>query len=177
MVCIRCKMVVKSELEKLGIQNAKVDLGEVEIMKVMTDQELEYFRLGLLRNGLELMDDRKKILIEKIKAVIVEFVHYREEPLTIKFSSYLSEKMHQDYGYLANLFSQVQGTTIEKYLLTHKIERVKELLVYNGLTLTQIANQMNYSSVAHLSAQFKKITGLTPSHFIELKEVRKFVNI
>lgn len=177
MVCIRCKMVVKNELEKLGIQNAKVELGEVDIISNMTFLELEHFRIGLLKNGLELMDNKKKILIEKIKAVIVEFVHYREEPLTIKFSAYLSEKMHQDYGYLSNLFSQVQGTTLEKYLLAHKIERVKELLVYNELTLTEIANQMNYSSVAHLSAQFKKITGLTPSHFKELKEIRKLVKI
>src|SRR5580693_6982569 len=132
MVCIRCIAVVKNELKKLGIRNAKVELGEVEIIGDMTDQQQEQFRLGLLKNGLELMDDKKKILIEQIKSVIVEFVHYREEPSTMKFSAYLSEKMHQDYGYLANLFSQVQGTTIEKYLLTHKVEKVKELLVYTG---------------------------------------------
>jgi YesN/AraC family two-component response regulator len=172
MVCLRCKMVVQSELRKLGIHYAKVELGEVTIFGNMNEVQQDHFGKALLKHGLELMDDKKAVLIEKIKITIVEMIHYSEEPLTIKFSTYLSEKVHHDYGYLSNLFSQVEGITLEKYLISHRIERVKELLVYHGLTLTQVANQMNYCSVAHLSAQFKKITGLTPSHFKELTEIR-----
>jgi AraC-like DNA-binding protein len=119
------------------------------------------------------MDDKKSILIQKIKNVIIELVHYSNEPLIINFSEYLSQKLNYDYTYLANLFSEVQGTTIEKFLIAHKIERVKELLVYNELNLTEISYRMNYSSVAHLSAQFKKVTGLTPSHFKQLKNKRR----
>ena len=123
--------------------------------------------------GLELMDDRKSVLIQRIKNVIVEMVHYSEEPLVVNFSVYLSEKLNHDYTYMANLFSEVQGTTIEKFIISHKIERVKELLVYNELNLTEIAYLMHYSSVAHLSAQFKKVTGLTPSYFKQMKDKRR----
>ena len=172
MVCIRCKMVVKAELEKLGLHYIIVDLGEVEIMENISPEQHDQFRDALLKSGLELMDDKKAVLIQKIKNVIIELVHYSEEPLTIKFSNYLAQKLKHDYTYLANLFSEVQGITIEQFLITHKIERVKELLVYNELTLTEIAYQLHYSSVAHLSAQFKKVTGLTPSHFKELKNKR-----
>src|SRR3984893_9006141 len=119
------------------------------------------------------MDDKKSVLIQKIKTIIIELVHYSDEPLAVNLSAYLSEKLQHDYTYLANLFSEVQGTTIEKFLITHKIERVKELLVYNELNLTEIAYRMNYSSVAHLSSQFKKITGLTPSHFKQLKDKKR----
>jgi AraC-like DNA-binding protein len=173
MVCIRCKMVVKDELTRLGLKYISVELGEVEIMEDISQVKLEQFRAALLRSGLELMDDKKSILIQKIKTVIIELVHYSEEPLAINLSAYLAEKLQHDYTYLANLFSEVQGTTIEKFFISHKIERVKELLVYDELTLTEIAYKMHYSSVAHLCTQFKKVTGLTPSHFKSLKDKRR----
>ena len=173
MVCIRCKMAVKDVLKSLGLVYVTVELGEVEILEPVSPEQVEAFRSGLLRSGLELMDDNKSILIQQIKNVIVELVHYTEEPLTIKFSEYLSEKLHHNYTYLANLFSEVQGTTIEKFLIAHRIERVKELLVYDELNLTEIAYKMHYSSVAHLSAQFRKVTGLTTSHFKQLREKRR----
>ena len=173
MVCIRCKMVVKEELTKLGLHYVSVELGEAEVRENISIEQKDQIRAALLRSGLELMDDKKSVLIQKIKNVIIELVHYSEEPLTINFSEYLSRKLNHDYTYLANLFSEVQGTTIEKFLIAHKIERVKELLVYDELNLTEIAYQMHYSSVAHLSAQFKKVTGLTPSHFKQLKSKRR----
>ncbi|AEV96429.1 AraC family transcriptional regulator [Niastella koreensis] len=173
MVCIRCKMVVREELTKLGIKFTTVELGEVEVIENISAEQQEQIKKALLRSGLELMDDKKSILIQKIKNVIIELVHFSEEPLTMNFSEYLSQKLNYDYTYLANLFSEVQGTTIEKFLIAHKIERVKELLVYNELNLTEIAYRMHYSSVAHLSAQFKKVTGLTPSHFKQLKNKRR----
>ncbi len=173
MVCIRCKTVVKDELAKLGFHYTSVELGEVEVIEEISVEQHEQIKKALLRSGLELMDDKKSILIQKIKNVIIELVHYSEEPLTINFSEYLSRKLHYDYTYLANLFSEVQGTTIEKFLIAHKIEKVKELLVYNELNLTEIAHRMHYSGVAHLSAQFKKVTGLTPSHFKQLKNKRR----
>ena len=172
MVCIRCKMVVKDELNKLGLHYISVELGEVDIMEDITREQQDQFKIALLKSGLELMDDKKAVLIQKIKNVIVELVHYSEEPLTINFSDYLSQKLNHNYTYLANLFSEVQGTTIEQFIIAHKIERVKELLVYNELNLTEIAYLMHYSSVAHLSAQFKKVTGLTPSHFKQLRDKR-----
>jgi len=173
MVCIRCKMVVKDELAKLGLHYTFVELGEAEILETITAEQHDLFRDALLRSGLELMDDKKSVLIQRIKNVIIELVHYSEEPLIVNFSVFLSEKLKYDYTYLANLFSEVQGTTIEKFIIAHKIERVKELLVYNELNLTEIAYQMHYSSVAHLSTQFKKVTGLTPSHFKQLKNKRR----
>jgi AraC-like DNA-binding protein len=173
MVCIRCKMVVKEELKKLGLQYTVVELGEADILEDISGEQQEQFKTALLKAGLELMDDKKSVLIQKIKNVIVELVHYSDEPLTINLSDHLSQQLDHNYTYLANLFSEVQGTTIEKFYITHKIERVKELLVYNELNLTEIAYQMHYSSVAHLSAQFKKVTGLTPSHFKKLKDKRR----
>lgn len=173
MVCIRCKMVVKDELTKLGVPFTVVELGEVEIQDKISAEQRDLLKVALLKTGLELMDDKKSILIGKIKNAIIELVHYSEEPLTIKFSEYLSQLLQHDYTYLANLFSEVQGTTIEKFLIAHKIERVKELLVYDELSLTEIAYQMHYSSIAHLSTQFKKVTGLTPSHFKQLKDKRR----
>ena len=173
MVCIRCKMVVKDELTKLGLHYTSVELGEADIVETLSPEQQDQFKEALVRSGLELMDDKKSVLIQKIKNVIVELIHYTDEPLTVNFSVFLSTKLDYDYTYLANLFSEVQGITIEKFIITHKIERVKELLVYNELNLTEIAYLMHYSSVAHLSAQFKKITGLTPSHFKHLKEKRR----
>jgi AraC-like DNA-binding protein len=166
-------MVVKDELTKLGLHYTLVELGEADIVETLSPEQRDQFKDALVRSGLELMDDKKSVLIQKIKNVIVELIHYTDEPLTVNFSVFLSEKLDYDYTYLANLFSEVQGITIEKFIITHKIERVKELLVYNELNLTEIAYLMHYSSVAHLSAQFKKITGLTPSHFKQLKEKRR----
>ena len=173
MVCIRCKLLVKEELTKLGLHFVYVELGEAEIKENVSLEQLDQLKVALLKSGLEIMDNKKSILIEKIKKVIIESVHYSEEPLTMNFSEYLSQQLNHDYTYLANLFSEVQGTTIEKFLIAHKIERVKELLVYNELNLTEIAYQMHYSSVAHLSSQFKKVTGLTPTHFKQLKDKRR----
>jgi len=173
MVSARCKMAVKEELKKLGIHFIVVDLGEVEIMESISLERRELLKIGLMEAGLELMDDKRAVLIEKIKNAIIEMVHYTDEPLKINFSDYLSEKLKHDYTYLANLFSEVQGTTIEHYIINHKIERIKELIIYDELNITEIAWKMNYSSVAHLSNQFKKITGLSPSHFKQLKEKRR----
>jgi AraC-like DNA-binding protein len=166
-------MVVKEELTKLGIAYTTVELGEADIVENISTVKQQQLKAALLKTGLELIDDKKSELIQKIKNVIIELVHYSDEPLIINFSSYLSQKLHYDYTYLANLFSEVQGTTIEHFMIAHKIERVKELLVYNELNLTEIAYQMHYSSVAHLSAQFKKVTGLTPTHFKEIKNRRR----
>lgn len=173
MVCIRCKMVVKSELEKLGLNYAKVDLGEADIRGQITPEQREHLKAALLKSGLELMDDHKAIMIERIKAVIVEMVHYAEETPKTNFSDYLSEKLQYDYTYLANLFSETTGITIQNYIIAHKIERVKELLLYEELTLTEISYRLDYSSVAHLSNQFKKVTGLTPTFFKQLKHKRR----
>lgn len=173
MVCIRCKMVVKDELTKLGLHYTTVELGEAEIMENISELQHDQFKIALLKSGLELMDDKKSILIQKVKSAIIELVHYSEEPLAINLSEFLSKKTNHNYTYLANLFSEVQGTTIEQFFITHKIERVKELLVYNELNLTEIAYLMHYSSVSHLSSQFKKVTGLTPTHFKQLKDKRR----
>jgi AraC-like DNA-binding protein len=166
-------MVVKEELTKLGLHHAVVELGEVDIMENISVRQHEKIRQVLMKSGLELMDDKKSVFIQKIKNVIIDLVHYSEEPLAINLSQYLSQQLQHDYTYLSNLFSEVQGITIEKFFIAHKIERVKELLVYNELTLTEIAYNMHYSSVGHLSAQFKKVTGLTPSYFKQLKNKRR----
>jgi AraC-like DNA-binding protein len=173
MVSIRCKMMVKSELDKLGLHYIMVDLGEVEIKENIATEQRDQLRIALLKSGLELMDDKKAILIEKIKNVIIEMVHYADEYPKTNFSDYLNKKLNYDYTYLANLFSEVTGITIEQYIIAHKIERVKELLIYDELNLTQISYKLNYSSVAHLSSQFKKVTGLTPTFFKQLKRKRR----
>jgi len=173
MVSIRCKMMVKAVLKKLGMHFVHVDLGEIEVLEDITVEQREQLRMALHKSGLELMDDKKAILIEKVKNVIVEMVHYSEAPIKINFSNFLAEKVHYDYTYLSNLFSEVTGTTVEHFIIAHKIERVKELIVYDELNLTEISYLLNYSSVAHLSNQFKKVTGLTPSHFRKLKQIRK----
>ncbi len=172
MVSLRCKMIVKSELEKLGLHATIVELGEVEISEKLSTNRQDELKAALLEFGLELMEDKKSMLIEKVKNIIVEMIHYNDEPPTINFSHYLSEKLGYDYNYLSNLFSEVKGTTIEHYIISHKIERAKELLIYNELTLTEIADKLHYSSVSHLSNQFKKITGLTPSFFKAMKHKR-----
>lgn len=173
MVSNRCKMVVKEELKKLGLHYIVVDLGEVEIMENISMEKRALLKVNLVRSGLELMDDKKAMMIEKIKTVIIEMVHHSNENIKVNFSDYLSKKMNHDYTYLSNLFSEVQGTTIEQYIISHKIERIKELIIYGELNVTEIAWKMGYSSVAHLSSQFKKVTGLTPSHFKQLKDKRR----
>jgi AraC-like DNA-binding protein len=173
MVSIRCKMLVKAELERIGLHYTTVELGEVNIMEEITQEQRDQLNRALKKAGLELMDDKKAMLVERIKNVIVEMIHYADEPPLTKYSVFLCEKLNYDYTYLANLFSEVQGITIEHFIILHKIERVKELLVYDDLNLTQIAEELHYSSVGHLSNQFKKTTGLTPSHFKKLKKKRR----
>lgn len=177
MVSLRCKLVVKEELKKLGLYHAVIELGVVEILQDITQQQREQLKTALLKSGLELMDDQKAILIEKIKNLIVEMVHYSDELPNINFSHFISEKLGYNYTYLANTFSEVKGTTIERYIIAQKIERVKELLLYDELNLTEISYKLNYSSVAHLSHQFKKVTGLTPTFFKKLKQHRKRIAI
>ena len=169
MVSLRCKMVVKEELKKLGLHFIVVDLGEVEIMEALSESQREALKMGLHDSGLELMDDKRAVLIEKIITVIVEMVHYSDELPKINYSDFISEKLQYDYTYLSNLFSEVKGITIQQFIIIHKIERVKELLLYDELNLTEISYRLQYSSVAHLSNQFKKITGLTPSGFKQLR--------
>lgn len=173
MVSIRCKMIVKSELTLLGLHPIVIELGEVEVKENITSEQLKKLKFALLKSGLELMEDKKAILIEKIKNIIINMVHYSDAMPKINFSNYLSEKLDYDYTYLANLFSEVAGITIEHYIIAHKIERVKELLLYDELNLTQISYLLNYSSVAHLSSQFKKVTGLTPTYFKHLKSKKR----
>lgn len=173
MVSVRCKMVVKSELDKLGIHYGKIDLGEVELKGTITPEQLNHLKEALLAIGLELMEDHRAILVERIKSTIVEMIHYAEELPKTNFSDYISKKLDHDYTYLANLFSDTIGTTIEHYIIAHKIERAKELLIYDELNLTEISYRLNYSSVAHLSNQFKKVTGLTPTFFKHLKHKKR----
>jgi len=173
MVSNRCKMAVKEALKSLGLHFIVVDLGEVEIMENISAEQRRELTAALLGSGLELMDDKRAVLIERIKNAIVEMVHYADELIKINFSEFLSKKLGHDYTYMANLFSEVQGTTIEQFMISHKVERIKELIIYDELTITEIAWKMNYSSVAHLSNQFKKVTGLSPSHFKQLKVKRR----
>jgi AraC-like DNA-binding protein len=166
-------MLVKSELKRIGAHCIMLELGEAEIIGDLTANQLDSLNNGLKKTGLELMDDKRSILVEKIKTIIIELVHFTEEQIKTNLSDYLSEKLNYNYTYLANLFSEVKGTTIEKYYLVQRIERVKELLVYNELNLTEIAYKLHYSSVGHLSNQFKRFTGLTPSHFKNLRNKRR----
>ena len=173
MVSLRCKMMVKEELQKLGMKYVAVDLGMVEILDDITPAQRELLKENLLRSGLELLDDKKSILIEKIKNVITEMIHYSDEIPVLNYSDFISKKLNYDYTYLSNVFSEVKGITIQQFIIINKIERVKELLLYDELNLTEISYKLHYSSVAHLSNQFKKITGLSPSFFKQLKDKRK----
>ncbi|MFZ1786865.1 MAG: AraC family transcriptional regulator [Saprospiraceae bacterium] len=173
MVCSRCKMVVKSELEKLGLQLLAVDLGEVETIEPITAQKKNEIAEHLKSFGFELIDDKKSRVIDKIKTLIIELVHQQNAQINSNLSDYLSNHLAQDYSSLSNLFSEVEDTTIEKYFINQKIEKVKELLLYDELTLSEIAFQMNYSSVAYLSNQFKKVTGFSPSHYKQLKDKKR----
>ena len=173
MVSNRCKIAVKDALKNLGLHFIVVDLGEVEVMENLTLEQRAVLKRSLAYSGLELIDDKKGVLIGKIKNVVIEMVHHSDEALKINFSDFLSEKLHHDYTYLSNLFSEVQGITIERFIIIHKVERIKELIFYNELNISEIAWKMHYSSVAHLSNQFKKITGLTPSHFKKMKNQQR----
>ncbi len=173
MVSTRCKMLVKEELLKLGFHYVEVDLGVVEILEDISLSQREILKKNLLKSGLELMDDKRSILIEKIKSAIIEMIHDSEELPKENFSNYLSEKLDYDYTYIANTFSEVKGMSIQQFIIMHKIEKVKELLLYDELTLSEISYKLQYSSAAHLSNQFKKITGLTPSFFKQLRKKRK----
>ena len=173
MVSLRCKMIVKEELKKLGMKYVFVDLGVVEVMEDITPEQRELLKANLLKSGLELLDDKRSILIEKIKNVITELIHYSDELPRVNYSDYISKKLGYDYTYLSNIFSEVKGTTIQQFIIINKIERVKELLLYDELNITEIDYKLHYSSVAHLSNQFKKITGLSPSFFKQLKQKRK----
>jgi AraC-like DNA-binding protein len=166
-------MAVKEELSRLGLHFIVVDLGEVEIMENISLTQREQLKIALFNSGLELIDDKRAILIDKIKNVIIEMVHHSDDAIKTNFSNFLSEKLNHDYTYMANLFSEVQGTTIAQFIIQHKIERIKELIMYDELNITEIAWKMNYSSVAHLSNQFKKVTGLSPSHFKKLRNKRR----
>lgn len=173
MVSLRCKMLVKEELKKIGLHYIIIDLGYVEILEDITSDQFEILKQNLANSGLELLDDKRSILIEKVKSVIVEMVHYSEALPKVNYSTYISEKLHYDYTYLSNIFTEVKGITIQQFIILHKIERVKELLLYDELNLTEISYLLNYSSVAHLSNQFKKVTGLSPSYFKQLQQKRR----
>ncbi len=173
MVCSRCRMVVRSELEKLGIHPITVELGEVEMAEQPSQNQLTLLDTSLHQLGFERIDDQKSRLIEKIKNIIVQLVHHSGETIDTNLSAYITSHIHHDYNYLSNLFSEVEGTTIEKYFIAQRIEKVKELLVYDELSLSQIADKLGYSSVAYLSNQFKKITGFTPTYFKSLKEHKR----
>lgn len=173
MVSLRCKLMVKEELLKLGLHYVIVDLGMVEILEDITEDQRKQLKANLLKSGLELLDDKRSILIEQVKNIIIEMIHYSNELPKVNYSDFLSEKLGYDYTYLANIFSEVKGITIQQFIIIHKIEKVKELLIYDELNLTEISYKLHYSSVAHLSNQFKKITGLTPTFYKQLKDKRK----
>ncbi|CAN5270083.1 hypothetical protein BH23BAC2_BH23BAC2_09220 [soil metagenome] len=172
MVSLRCKLLVKEELHKIGLHYVNVELGMVEILENIIEEQRVQLKKNLMKSGLELLDDKKSIIIEKIKRIIVEMIHYSEELPKVNYSDYISEKLGYDYTYLSNVFSEVKGITIQQFIILHKIERVKELLLYDELNLTEISYRLHYSSVAHLSNQFKKITGLTPTFYKNLKDKR-----
>ena len=172
MVSLRCKMIVKQELRKLGLHEIYIDLGMVEIREQINEEQLDQLRSNLLCYGLELMEDKKSILIDKIKNVIIEMIHYSDDLPKVNYSDYISDKLKYDYTYLSNIFSEVKGITIQYFIIIHKIEMVKELMLYGQLNLSEISYKLHYSSVAHLSNQFKKITGLSPSFYKKLKQKR-----
>lgn len=173
MVSLRCKMTVKKELHKLGLHYVVLDLGMVEVLEDISPEQRAQLKTNLKKSGLELLDDKKNILIERIKNVIVDMIHHSDELPKENYSDYISDKLGYDYMYLSNIFSEVKGTTIQNFIISHKIEKVKELLLYDELTLTEISYKLHYSSVAHLSNQFRKVTGLSASFYKQLREKRK----
>ncbi|MCC7231421.1 MAG: helix-turn-helix transcriptional regulator [Bacteroidia bacterium] len=173
MVCNRCILAVENELKNLGFHPVHISLGEAELEQPLTDADKQKIRIRLQALGFEIINDKKSRLIDQIKTAIIKLVHQQSGDLKINLSDYVTDKLNRDYSYLSGLFSEVEGITIEKYFISQKIERVKELLVYDELTLSEIAFELNYSSVAHLSNQFKKITGLTPGHFKKIRDVKR----
>lgn len=173
MACESCKVVVKEALEEMDIHPVKVDLGEIEIKDDISDDEKRELNSRIKKVGLELLEKKQGVLIEKIRSVMVDYVYKSEEKPNVNFSVLLSEKLHHSYTYLANFFSEVEATTIEQYIIALKIERIKELIIFGEHTFSEIAYMLHYSSIAHLSNQFKKVTGLTPTHFKALKEKRR----
>lgn len=173
MVSLRCKMVVKAELKKIGLDVVAINLGVIETSECISLEQMQILKMNLKKAGLELLDDKRSILVEKIKNVIVEMVHYSDEKLKINFSDFISEKLNYDYTYMSNIFSEVRGITIQQFIILNKVERIKELLLYDELSLSEISYQLDYSSPAHLSNQFKKMTGLTPSFYKQMKKRRK----
>lgn len=173
MVCPRCIMVVKAQLEKLGIEARSVELGEVTLKYELSEPAKKELNKALNELGFSLIDNKRSRLIEQVKTLIIELIHKENNKLKMNLSGYIVQEMHYDYSYISNLFSEITGTSIEKYFIAQKIERVKELLVYDELSLSEIADNLNYSSVAHLSAQFKKVTGLTPTYYKQIKEKKR----
>lgn len=173
MVSLRCKLLVQEELKILDIRHLVVELGAVELLQDISQKQRDLLRKNLLKSGLELLDDKKSILVEKIKNAIIEMIHFSDEQLKVNYSDYLSEKLDYDYTYLSNLFTEVKGITIQQFVIIHKIEKAKELILYEELNTSEIAYMLHYSSVQYFSNQFKKITGLTPSFYKKLKEKRK----
>ncbi len=173
MVSLRCKMMVKTELEKLNITYTTIDLGVIEIVEALTMEKRKLLNKNLMLSGLELLDDKKSILIERIKNVIIDMVHHSDELPTVNYSEFISMKLDYDYTYLANIFSEVTGVTIQQFIIINRVEKAKELILYNELSLTEIAYRLNYSNVAHLSSQFKKITGLTPTFFKKIGKKKR----
>jgi len=173
MVSLRCKILVQEELKKLEIKHLVVELGAVELLQDITIEQRGLLKQNLLRSGLELLDDKKSILVEKVKNTIVEMIHFTDIETKTNFSDYISDKLGYDYTYLSNLFSEVKGITIQHFIILHKIEKAKELILYEELNTSEIAFQLHYSSVAHFSNQFKKVTGLTPSFYKKLKQKRQ----
>lgn len=173
MVSLRCKMLVKEELEKLNLHFITLELGLVETRENLNQQQIEMLKTNLLNSGLELLDDKKSILIDRVKNVIINMIHHSDEYPKVNYSDFISQKLGYDYTYLSNLFSEVKGTTIQQFIISHKIEKVKELLLYDELSLTEISYRLHYSSVAHLSYQFKKVTGLSPSYFKKIGKQRQ----
>jgi AraC-like DNA-binding protein len=176
MVSLRCKLMVKSELEKLNISYKSIELGEVQLVNAISETDRQKLKDALHRSKLELMDDKKAMLIEKIINIVVEMVHYTDELPQVNFSTFLSQKLNQEYHKLADIFSKTKGVTIEQFIILHKVERIKELIIYDELNFTEISYKLHYSSVAHLSKQFKQVTGLTPSFFKELS-IRRRTNL
>lgn len=178
MVSLRCKLVVKDALDSMGLLYKYVDLGEVDLIdETITEGQHDLLNLLLKKSGLELMDETKSVLVEKIKNLVVEMIHYSEELPKLKISEYLGTKLDHNYTYLSNLFKEVTGTTIQHYILLHKIEKAKELILYDELNLNEISYKLHYSSVAHLSKQFKQITGLTPTYFKKIHSYKKRIMI
>lgn len=173
MVCDRCKMAVQQVLDKNNLSYSSVDLGEVALNKAITAEQLNTFKEDIEKIGFELIEDKTSKIISNIKNCVIDFVRNSSDNKKLKFSVYLAEQLGKDYNYLSALFSSIEGTTIEQYLILQKIERVKELIVYDELSLSEIAYKTGYSSIQHLSNQFKKVTGLTPSHFKQVKENRR----